>query len=377
MRKFTLRSRTALVLLTLVVAIGFAVSGCLDRSETPVKPETTSNELLLSFDNPVVVEAMAVQEHHTPRLMKKPGVVGTAVGATPDNKPAILILAANRGVVENLPTEIDGYPVIVKVTGPIVAYKGGPPNQGPDHTARQNRPIELGVSGGNANDLANGFCCSGTLGALVESGGTQYILSNSHVFAGDIASSGGDPDVSQIGDPINQPGLIDVQCQDIANDYVANLSTLSTLAANPPSGNVDAALAEVISGTVRSDGSILEIGVLSSSTVAASIDQAVKKSGRTTGLTRSSVEGLNATVNVGYSDECAGNSFTRQFTGQIFITNRGSKFLNSGDSGSLMVEDVTNNPRAVGLLYAGGGNIAVANPIGDVLSHFGVSMVGN
>ena len=41
-----------------------------------------------------------------------------------------------------------------------------------------------------------------------------------------------------------------------------------------------------------------------------------------------------------------------------------------------MVEDVATNPRAVGLLYAGSSSIAVANPIDDVLNHFGVSMVG-
>jgi hypothetical protein len=139
---------------------------------------------------------------------------------------------------------------------------------------------------------------------------------------------------------------------------------------------VDCAIAAVRAGMVRTDGAILEVGTISASTVGASLGQAVKKSGRTTGLSRSTVSGLNATVNVGYSTECAGSSFTKTFTGQIFINNSGSKFLNSGDSGSLMVEDVTTNPRAVGLLYAGGGGIAVANPIGQVLSHLGATMVG-
>src|SRR4029077_19975727 len=71
-----------------------------------------------------------------------------------------------------------------------------------------------------------------------------------------------------------------------------------------------------------------------------------------------------------------GNSFTVTYRGQVLIGNKGSRFLNSGDSGSLMVEDVANNPRAVGLLYAGSSSIAVANPINDVLNHFNVSMVG-
>ena len=69
---------------------------------------------------------------------------------------------------------------------------------------------------------------------------------------------------------------------------------------------------------VRTDGAILEIGTISASTVAASIGQAVKKSGRTTGLTRSTVSGLNATISVQYENECAGGAaFTKTFTGQI------------------------------------------------------------
>jgi hypothetical protein len=59
------------------------------------------------------------------------------------------------------------------------------------------------------------------------------------------------------------------------------------------------------------------------------------------------------------------------------IHNPDSKFLASGDSGSLMVEDVNSNPRAVGLLFAGSSTLAVANPIDDVLSFFGATMVGN
>src|SRR4030095_9191479 len=70
------------------------------------------------------------------------------------------------------------------------AQRGGGPNKRADHTARQPRPIALGVSGGNASDIANGFCCSGTLGALVTDGQRQFILSNTHVFAGDAALGG-------------------------------------------------------------------------------------------------------------------------------------------------------------------------------------------
>ena len=56
------------------------------------------------------------------------------------------------------------------------------------------------------------------------------------------------------------------------------------------------------------------------------------------------------------------------------IGNSGSKFLNSGDSGSLMVEDIATAPRAVGLLFAGSSTSAIANPIGQVLTFLGATM---
>jgi len=230
----------------------------------------------------------------------------------------------------------------------------------------------MGTSGGWRFDLANGFCCGGTLGSCVLKGGTQYVLSNYHVLEADIVS-GGNGRVAQPGDAVVQPGLIDVNCTAGNAQNVASLSGIKSL----PSSNVDCAIASVISGQVRTDGAILEVGTISSATVGASIGQKVKKSGRTTGLSRSSISGLNATVSVQYENECAGGvAFTKTFTGQLVIRNRGSKFLNSGDSGSLMVEDLATNPRAVGLLFAGGSGSAIANPIGPVLSFLGATMVG-
>jgi len=188
---------------------------------------------------------------------------------------------------------------------------------------------------------------------------------------------GGNGRTAQAGEPVIQPGLIDVSCNAINAQNVATLVSGKD-EGSLPSSNVDAAIAQVIQGMVRNDGAILEIGTISSTTVGASLNQAVKKSGRTTGLTRSYVNGLNATVSVAYDNECAGGpAFTKTFTGQILVKNRGSKFIAGGDSGSLMVQDVNTNPRAVGLLYAGSSTIAVANPIGQVLSYFGASMVGN
>jgi len=184
---------------------------------------------------------------------------------------------------------------------------------------------------------------------------------------------GGNSRIATTGDDVIQPGLIDVNCTATSAQNVATLVKKSAL----PGNNVDCAIAQIIPGMVRDDGAILEIGVLSSSTVAAAVSQAVKKSGRTTGLTRSTVSALNGTVSITYENECAGGTaFTRTFTGQIIIANKRSKFLDSGDSGSLMVQDLTTNPKAIGLLFAGSTSTAIANPINEVLTFLGGSMVG-
>jgi hypothetical protein len=320
---------------------------------------------------------MAIQDAHTEELMKNPLIVGTATGLTESGEPAVLVFAAEELRAGSVPATLDGVPVVVQVTGRLIARKGG--GGGASHRVIQTPPIQLGTSGGWRYDLANGYCCGGTLGSLIAKGGTQYVLSNWHVLYSDIVN-GGNGRTAQPGDPVIQPALIDVGCN--ANN-AQNVATLVSGGGSLPGANIDAGIAQVTPGMVSSNGAILEIGTLSSSTVGASIGQAVKKSGRTTGLSRASVTGLNATVTIGYENECAGGSaFNKTFTGQIVTSNRRCGFLDGGDSGSLMVEDITTNPRAVGLLFAGSvqcsnSAIAIANPIGAVLSFYGATMVGN
>jgi hypothetical protein len=319
---------------------------------------------------------MAVQHEVTANWMRQSEVLGTAVGLDAAGKPTLIVYvdqdASNAGeVIRNLPRGHRGVNVQVELTEKFRAM-ARPGGGGVSHTAKQTPPIQLGTSGGWRFDLANGFCCGGTLGSLVLIGGQQHILSNYHVLEADIVS-GGNSRVAQTGDPVIQPALIDINCTAANGQDVATLVKKSSL----PGSNVDCAVAQVIPGMVNPNGAILEIGTISSQTIAASLNQAVKKSGRTTGLTRSTVSGLNATINIAYDNECAGGAaFTKTFTGQIVINNKGSRFLAGGDSGSLMVQDVATNPRAVGLLYAGSSSTAIANPIGQVLSFLGATMVG-
>ncbi|MBA4312626.1 MAG: hypothetical protein C0417_08345 [Chlorobiaceae bacterium] len=366
---------TLVVLLIIAASTIIYFVGC-DSNKTNVNDVSSqvASFTKLSVDDPAVQQVMAVQNKHTENLMTDKNIVGTATGLTEDGRLAVLVFlkegASNpKGIksISSIPKNLDGVPVIVEVTGEFKAMAVL------DHQVKQTPPIQLGTSGGWRYDLANGYCCGGTIGSLIQKNGVQYVLSNYHVFWADIVS-GGNSRIAVAGDPVIQPGLIDVACNAANAQNVATLSGSGSL----PSANVDAGYAQVITGMVRTDGAILEIGTISATTIAATVGQAVKKSGRTSGLTRSSVSGLNATVSIAYDNECAGGAaFTKTFTGQIVIKNRASKFLKSGDSGSLMVQDVITNPKAIGLLYAGSSTTAIANPIASVLSWAGnATMVG-
>ncbi len=347
-----------------------------DEPEARQAALAARDEIAWTGDDPRIVQVMGIQEAKTPGLFENPEIVGTAVGRSESGEPVILVFTASELPASATPLELEGIPVVTQVTGRLVAKKGG---GGVNHRSIQTPPIQLGTSGGWRFDLANGFCCGGTLGSLVSVGGTQHVLSNYHVLYADIVN-GGNGRVASPGDPVIQPALIDVGCN--ANN-AQNVATLVAGGGSLPSGNIDAGIAQVIPGMVRTDGAILEVGTISATPISATIGQAVKKSGRTTGLSRASVSGLNASVQITYENECAGGvSFTKTFTGQIVTTNRRCGFLDGGDSGSLMVQDITTNPRPVGLLFAGSvtcnnSAIAIANPINSVLSFYGATMVGN
>jgi len=375
MSRFPLSRSVVLGVFGVPIVVAMIVSGCGKKYSSPVSPadldiSRPSQTEPLGLGNLAVQKVVQVQNRHTPDLMANADVVGTATGLTEDGRLAILVLTKQPLGKGQLPETLDGLPVVEEVTGVIRAM-----DSGANHQVKQTPPIQLGTSGGWRYDLANGFCCGGTLGSLVNKGGQKYVLSNYHVLESDIVS-GGNGRVAVAGDPVIQPGLIDVGCSAAQAQNVATLSGIKSL----PGSNTDCAIAQVISGQVQTNGSIIDIGTISATTIGASINQTVKKSGRTTGLTRSYVNGLNATVSVQYDNECAGGvAFTKTYTGQILVKNkfRGRSFISGGDSGSLMVQDVSTNPRAVGLLFAGSSTTAVANPIGQVLSFLGATMVGN
>jgi hypothetical protein len=105
--------------------------------------------------------------------------------------------------------------------------------------------------------------------------------------------------------------------------------------------------------------------------VAPAFNLQVHKSGRTTQYRRGFVDLINTTVDVSYAPVGGVARFARQFR----VRGIGSIFSDRGDSGSLVTTLQGNRP--VGLLFAGNAasNTTFCNPIGAVLSAFGVTIV--
>jgi hypothetical protein len=235
----------------------------------------------------------------------------------------------------------------------------------------QSLPVKLGTSGGNVDDTSTQgtkhYCCGGTLGSLLIRNGSYYILSNNHVLARS--------DQAVPGEPISQPGIIDTNCSTVGTNTVANLTSFVNLQASGT--NVDAAIALIVPGAVDLTGSILSLGSTATGNtpdagpphqgrgILASIGEQVAKSGRTSGLTCSTISATNLSTSVTYQTQCnGGTSFTATYRNQVAVS--GGGFSAGGDSGSLIVDQGTADP--VALLYGGSDTDTVGNPVGDVLS---------
>ena len=243
--------------------------------------------------------------------------------------------------------------------GALVALAGAPlftdraaADSGHNHQIRNQH---FGVSGGNVNDISRRYCCSGTLGSLVQdTAGVKYILSNNHVL--DISGTGTQ------GDDISQPGLIDNNCA--VATVVADLTGAAALGSN-----VDAAIAQLRTGQMDATGFIEDIGVPSGVVKSAAVGLAVAKSGRTSGFTTGSISSISTSVSVRYQPVCGRNGGTLvSYTNQVVISS--STFSAGGDSGSLIVSNNSCH-QPVALLFAGSSTTTIGNPIGEVLTKVG------
>jgi hypothetical protein len=140
---------------------------------------------------------------------------------------------------------------------------------------------------------------------------------------------------------------------------VGSDTRLQSISARVEDNLVDAAIARPIEEQNVS-AEILEIGTIEGM-AKGELGMAIKKSGRTTGLTTGEILQVDVTVNVQYGER------TARFTDQLMA----GAMSQGGDSGSA-VFDHDNN--LVGLLFAGSDNSTIINRIENVFSALGLSL---
>jgi len=261
-----------------------------------------------------------------------------------------------------VPLRVGGVQTDVVATGRIEALRetNVAPTVRSVNTKRM-RPAQCGCSIGHPKVTA------GTLGAIVACKGTPYSLSNCHV----IANSGD----ASIGDPIIQPGRYDGG--NVTRDVIGHLQRWAPIKYNArvswlswlwrwfghvnPENEVDAAIAAMRTG--HAVGLIVGQGPQPREICTPCIGMGVQKVGRTTGHTRGRIKYLRATIDVGY-----GGGRIATFRNQI-VSNVPSA---GGDSGSHVY--TTDRPtRSVGLLFAGGRDTTIINPMARVCELLRVS----
>ncbi|MDT8322492.1 MAG: T9SS type A sorting domain-containing protein [Bacteroidota bacterium] len=311
----------------------------------------------LSTDNPYVQQIMEVQEHYTDALLSIEGVVGVGVGATETGEAAIVILTESELGPGNLPMQLEGIPVLERVTGETRLIGGTGSSTSTATTTRFTRPVPIGISTANYYD-----CGAGTIGVRVRNGSNYYILSCNHVFARFNNASAGEL--------VLQPGRADVSCQTILADSIGRLTDFESITYSMYAGNImDAALVSTTPSMVANFTPQDGYGIPSSTTASAYVNQSLQKYGKATGLTNGDVVLINCTIQIPYP------SGTTRFVNQILVEppKKNAVFTAGGDSGSLVV---TNNSSAnpVGLAFAMSGNYTVISPIDPILTRFNVEI---
>ncbi len=106
---------TAAAFLILAAALAVQGAGC---GKGPEKERGSSS---MSMD-----DAIRVMDAHVNELMAIPGVVGVAVGALESGAPCIQVLVVKKTPEHDnrVPKKIEGFPVVIQVTGEIRPMPG-------------------------------------------------------------------------------------------------------------------------------------------------------------------------------------------------------------------------------------------------------------
>ena len=299
-----------------------------------------------------LTELVEIKQRAERELLAKGNVRGVGVGyktvgGRVTDELAIVVLVTRKirplediHPKDRVPPEIEGARTDVVEVGLVRV----PP---PGEVGRRGRmrPAPGGCSIGHVRATA------GTLGCLVRREKERFILSNNHVLAA--------TNLGAKGDYILQPGPADGGR--VPEDGIAELSDYVRIDFGGEN-RMDAALARPFSPELVT-AEILEVGE-PTGIAEPELGAEVAKSGRTTGLTRGTVDVVAATVDVLYGLERV------RFVDQCVVAVPG--FSAGGDSGSVVL--LPESKRAVGLLFAGSEVSTIFTPLGTVLEELRVEL---
>lgn len=347
-----LRSTAAALILALPVSLCAAAAGA------PTRRVWTRAEL---------AREIAVQERHMPELMRWPGVVGTGVTVR-DGVPAIVIFTADGEPLE-LPKQLDGVPVVVRTnfkvslihggTGCTAYYPGTTKIIDGCHDDLYNQPVPMGAS--TSTILATGTGCdAGTLGFKACDAVT---FKPGYVTAGHVGTKKSNGcEGAPIGTKEVHLGIFESypDC-DSYNFEIGTLAKWVTVVAGSPSSPNTVDAAWVLSKDSQTRNKIIDIPEMALEATTPAVHACVRKSGRTSGVTRAEIDAINvATSNSGW---CLGGSTPNQtaYWGGLFLISYNSgvcggcteggcaEVARGGDSGSAIVDNSSVN-KLYGLL---------------------------
>lgn len=290
---------------------------------------------------------------------KMAGVPGFAGIAHSEEEGAIIVFLENKEAKGKVPDRHEGFPVRTEVTGRFEAIATQVMQAIAPSQAYQVSTERLGVvrpllGGISLSAYIAGKSYAGTLGMVTYN---NKILSNAHVIAMDPATA----KFLVLGTATIQPGSYDggtlANQVGVLEKYIP-ITFLSTRKPNYADAAIATLQAEGSSGYQFDEGGNYQV----SGTTTVVANDGVRKSGRTTGVTTSTVYVTNASVRVYYT-------WTKwaYFKDQIAVY---QPFIQSGDSGSC----VDKGGQFVGLAFAASNSYAIVCKAGYIIQGLGVSV---
>jgi hypothetical protein len=309
-----------------------------------------------------IAELVAIKERVEAEYLARPGVTGIdvgykVVGGVQTDEVAIRVHVEKKKAsvpkAQQVPASIDGAVTDVLERTYELQVTRKPLEFSVQADTTHYATLQGGISMGPSRAVG-GFIFAGTLGAVVTDNvsGQKAAVTNFHVACVDSGWHVGDRQV--------QPSRIDTGTVP-GDEFGAILRAVLSSAVDGAVISIDA--------SKTTAGTIVDIGTVNG-TKPATLGMAVRKRGRTTGLTHGSVDGLSLSVNIDYGDGLGVHTLTNQVS-IATDTTQNPLFSDHGDSGSVIVDSTG---AVVALLFAGSGTNTIGNPIASVLSELNISI---